>query len=291
MPLENEDGRPTEPNTWLVIPYFPDDFGRPGIERPLDPSQAISWLSPAIIIDDTRGKTSLVRGVPVSVTVDVANWGAGGLTAPVQVRVWWADPTLTFLSANPFGQAVLLARAGAGPVRSPAIVGTIPTSAPAHVCLLVHVSAPMDSSPPGSVPDPASDRHWAQLNLTETVATSDGAFQFSANIGNPFDKEMVSRFRVETLPEIQVEQLARRLGRELGTADLAEIEIRLAGEVTEGKFRLGPREQLPLEVNGRVTRLASGETAAITLTQIVFHEGLERGLNGGLGVLVTLAER
>lgn len=285
-----EDERPIKVSTWLVIPYFTDDFGRPGIERPLDPDQSISWLSPALIIDGMPGKTSFVRGEPTSVTVDVANWGAGGLTAPVQVRVWWADPTLTFTTANPFGQAVLLAPAGAGPVRSRPIVGTIPISAPAHVCLLAHVAAPMDSSTPGTVPDPAADRHWAQLNLTETVANPDGAFQFSANIGNPFDKEMVSRFRVSAVRESHVVQLSRRLGRELGTVEPAEIEMHLAGEVTEGEARLGPGEQSPLEINGRVNRLARGETVAITLTQIVAPEGSDRGLEGGLGVLVTRSE-
>jgi hypothetical protein len=291
MPPGNEEGRPTEVSTWLVIPYFPKDFGRAGVERPIDPSKAVYYLSPAIVIDDTPGKTSFTRGVPTSVTVDVANWGAGGLTAPVQVRIWWADPTLAFTTANPFGQAVLLAPAGGGPVRSRKIVGTIPTSAPPHVCLLVHVAAPMDSSPVGSVPDPAGDRHWALLNLTVTVTNSDGVFELSLNVGNPFDQDMVVHLQVGAMDEREVVQLQRRLNRDIRPAQLLQVEMRLADEFTEGVVNIRAGQQLPLKVLGRIPNVSRGDTVAVTVTQMGNPEGSETPLRGAVGVLVTSSEQ
>jgi hypothetical protein len=290
MPPEDERERPINVSTWLVIPYFTNDFGRPGVERPIDPNKATYWLSPAIVIDGTPGKTTFVRGQPTSVTVDVANWGAGSLTAPVQVRIWWADPTLVFFQANPFGQAVLLAPAGAGPVRSSAIVGTIPVSAPAHVCLLVHVAAPMDGSPTASVPDPAGDRHWAQFNLTEAVADADGAFQLKVNAGNPFGGTMVTRLRVGAMHEGELVLLGRRIDRDLHTAEPSEVEMRLAGESIEGEVSLHAGEQMPLEIFGRIDGLTPGGTVAITITQTGTPEGSETPLKGAVGVLVTLPE-
>jgi hypothetical protein len=257
----------------------------------VDPSKAVYYLCPAIIIDGVPGKTTFERGVPTRVTVDVANWGAGSLTAPVQVRIWWADPALSFIHAQPFGQAVLLAPAGAGPVRSREIVGTIPTSAPAHVCLLVHVAAPMDGSPAGSVPDPAGDRHWAQFNLTEVVTDTEGAFQLTVNVGNPFDRNMMARLRVGALREGELVLLARRLSRDIHMTEPADVEMRLAGEFTEGDVNLSPGEQLPLEIFGRIRNLVPGETVAITVTQTGTPEGSETPLEGTVGVLLTLPER
>jgi hypothetical protein len=292
MPPENEGERPSEVSTWLVIPYYPGDKGIPNnVDRPIDPNKATYWLCPAIIIDGTPGKTSFVRGVPTAVTVDVVNWGAGSLTAPVQVRIWWANPALSFIHAQPFGQAVLLAPAGTGPVRSREIIGTIPASAPAHVCLLVHVAAPMDGSPAGSVPDPAGDRHWAQFNLTEAVTDAEGAFQLTVDVGNPFDRDMFVRLRVGALHEGELLLLAQRLGRDIHTTEPDDVQMRLNGELAEGAINLRAGEQIPLEIFGRIRNLAPGETVAITVTQTGTPEGSKMPLDGAVGVLVTFPER
>lgn len=291
MPGEEDGERPIKASTWLVIPYFSDDFGRPTLERPIDPNRATTWICPSIIIDGLPGNTSFVRGVPTSVTVDVANWGAGSITAPVQLRIWWADPTTSFTTATLFGQTVLLAPPGGVPVRSRPIVGTIPVTAPAHVCLLVHVAAPMDSSPAGSVPDPDGDRHWAQLNLLEVVADVEGTFQFSTRLGNPFDREAVGTVRLEQLAEGQVGAVGSRLGRDLGTTDPEDVQLLVDGEFTEGEVRLAPHESRLLEVSGRIAGLAAGHPMVIVVTQSITADGGDSALRGELGVLVTPPDR
>ena len=94
-------------STYLVVPYFSNDMGRPGIERPLPPASApatIPWACPSIkVIGGSPG--TFVPGQPLSVTVTVANHGAGTGIAPVNVAVWWSDPSTGFTKTNLHGQA------------------------------------------------------------------------------------------------------------------------------------------------------------------------------------------
>src|SRR5687767_2564262 len=90
-----EGKEPGSVSTSLVVPYFSGDRGRRGVERPLG-GAVVYWLCPSIVVNGQPGKNNFRRGEPTSVTVDVANWGSGTAAAPVQVQLWWADPSTGF---------------------------------------------------------------------------------------------------------------------------------------------------------------------------------------------------
>ena len=150
-------------STYLVVPYFSGDIGQPGIDRPLPPAAApgvVSWACPSIKVGGPPG--TFIPGDPLSVTVTVANHGAGTGVAIVNVAVWWADPTTAFTLTHLHGQSVVAVPSRGGVVTTKPIVNVIPISAPSHICLLVRVSSPADGPKTGAPIDPVSDRHWAQ---------------------------------------------------------------------------------------------------------------------------------
>jgi hypothetical protein len=291
------EGEPSV-STYLVIPYFAGDRGRPGLERPLN-SSIVWWLCPSIIVNDQPGKNNFQRGVPTKVTVDVANWGSGTAAAPVHVQVWWADPTTGFTSKQRFGQTVLATPTGGGVRRSPPLFGIIPTSAPPHVCLLANVSSPLDSAAVTAPADPVGDRHWAQLNLTEVSSGTGKPFQLMIWVGNPFDHEAAFEVFVRPVAEEAFGTLARLRNTEIvgiqdGAFALWEGR-RVNGDLTRGEVA---HYQLTLEAAGRravhvagelPVHLEPGTEAAFEIVQ-TYHGQQEQQVVGAFGVIVSTAE-
>ena len=281
-PDHNDQDRPSGVTSWLVIPYFDDDVGRSGIERPLPSGKGVAWLCSSIIIDGQPGGTGFRRGQPISVEVDVSNWGAGILPAAALVRLWWADPTLAFSTATLFGQTTVAVPPTGIPVRVGAFRVTIPIGASPHVCLLVQVSAPLDGA--SGVPNPHQDRHWAQLNLIETNAVSaGGVLTLPVVLGNPHS--FVARSRLSLAP------MSPEDGR-LVTL-LRGFDIRTDGEAelsTDGPemIDLPPQSARRAIVTLRFgDRPGTGARQGYLLSQQLTRENEERPiLTGTLGLLV-----
>lgn len=286
MPPNDEiPGGPDHPTVWLVIPYFPGDMGRVDIERPLTDAVAISWLCKSIIVDGQAGVFSFERGQPMTVTIDVANWGAGSMKALANVKVWWTEPTAGFAQAHDFGQTSVIVPPGGQPVTSPPMVNTIPLTAQPHVCLLARVTATTDGVDKGKTPDPIGDRHWAQANLTEVSASADGVVTVPFQVGNPFAEEMNASFEVSALSEGEVAGLREILNRDIRTAVPEDLQIKLArGESALDGFAVPPRSQTPFELRGRVE---PGGTAYFKIVQRLTTHGERAMLEGSLGVGVS----
>ncbi len=285
------------PSTYLVIPYFSGDKGRPSIERPLS-SSIVSWLCPSIVVNGQPGKNQFKRGEPTSVTVDVANWGAGALSAPVVVQLWWSDPSTGFTKKNLFGQSVVIAPTGGGVRRSPAIVGVIPASAPPHICFLAHVTSPLDNGTPGALAHPVNDRHWAQLNVAEVTTTVGQQFQFMVWVGNPMRR--ASTFAVEVravsrelLPAL--ERIRRGTLTRPDRASLRLFELRRGGgdEICGGEredryaVTLEPGERRAVHMIGELpANTEPGTSAAFEIVQSVGEHDGQRVV-GAVGLIVT----
>ena len=279
-----------EQSTYLVVPYFAGDKGRPGRERPLPPASSpgvISWACPSIKVGGAPG--TFVPGAPLSVTVTVANYGAGTSVGIVNVAVWWSDPTTAFTQTHLHGQAVVAVPSQGGIATTKAIINTIPASAPSHICLLVRVSSPADTVPSGSPIDPVNDRHWAQLNLNAVPAPG-GAFQFAFLAGNPLEEECIFALRARPVAPRGVEALVDTIRaeplflEELGVDFvLLDEDGRPSGEEFTGRLALRPGESRKVLVGGQLPReLAAGEFAAIEVVQ-----ECEERLIGSLGLVLT----
>ena len=287
MPPSDRVEGPDNVGTWLVIPYYDGDMGT---ERPVPDTKAISYLCRAIVVDGQAGIFTLRRGVPMDVTVDVANRGAGSLTAAALVRVWWADPSAIFATAHPFGQAVVLVSPGGEVVRTDVMRNTIPLSAPNHVCLLAHVAATLDGADKTAVPAPGADRHWAQANLTEAVATGDGTVEIPFLAGNPFGSTATARFELRPLTGPEVEQMRQLVGRDFRTLPAAEtVSVENpAGEVLDA-FDLEPGASMPMTLRARFSEgVPAGVEIHMVLNQTIAPGDREREpLEGSLGVRLS----
>ncbi len=147
------------PTPFLVVPYGPTDVG----VRPLPPT-VTSWICPSIHLNGAAHDGSpLPPGVPIQLSVLVDNRGA--LAATVIARWYWADPCTAFTPATVTlvapGQSFWVPANTA--IESPAQPFTPGGSQPAHLCLLVEVTAVLD--PANGSFDPIGDRHYAQQNL------------------------------------------------------------------------------------------------------------------------------
>jgi hypothetical protein len=286
------------PGTFLVIPYFPGDRGRSGSERPLtlDPG-VVSWLCPSIVVNGVPGSNTFRRGDPTSVTVAVSNWGLGTTAAPVQVSVWWAEPSTGFTTGGPFGQTVLPVPTGGAVYTSPSIIGTIPTTAPPHVCLLARVSSPFDAPAKGSPFDPVNDRHRAQLNIIDVTAKSGGAFQFMFWAGNPLAR--AAAFDVVARPVMRetLAGLHRLIRRETRPLDNMALELFVLERGREGRERGEPvtRHQITLNAGARTALhlrgtlpkdVQLGQAVAIEILQMHGSPEGERPC-GSIGLIVT----
>ena len=292
MAATQEEGRkgrePGTVSTYLVIPYFAGDRGRPGQERPLG-GNAVWWLCPSIVVNGQPGKNTFVRGEPTSVTVDVANWGNGTIAAPVQVQLWWADPTTGFTTKTPFGQTVVVAPTGGGVRRSPPVVGVIPTSAPAHVCLLAYVSSPLDALPAGSPADPVGDRHWAQLNIVELAQPAAQPFQLLVFVGNPLAEEATFELVERALSRETLAVLSRIRRAEVVTLEGPTLELwegRRRGEGNTLRVTLEPGRRRAVHVAGKLPDdVEPGLDVAFELVQTLPGEEEPR-VTGAIGLIV-----
>jgi hypothetical protein len=282
-PDDNNQDRPSDVTSWLVIPYFEDDVGRSNIERPLPAGKGVPWLCPSIIVDGQPGGTEFRRGQPISVEVGVANWGSGVLPAAALVRLWWADPTLAFAAATMFGQTSVPVPPTGVPVRVGTFQVTIPTGASPHVCLLVQVSAPLDGA--SSVPNPHQDRHWAQLNLVETNAVvANGTFTIPIVLGNPHTFVARSRLSLSAMSPEDARLVTSMRGFDIRTDSGAELSTDGAETID-----LPPQSARQVMVTLRFDdRPRGGARQGYVLTQhLLRSEGDERPiLTGTLGLLV-----
>jgi hypothetical protein len=285
MPPPNEQNgdRPSNVTSWLVIPYFEGDIGRVGSERPLPAGKGTSWLCPSIIVDGQPGGTKFKRGRPISIEVDVANWGSGVLPAAALMRLWWADPTLAFSVATLFAQTTVPVPPTGIPVRAGTFPVTIPTGASPHVCLLVQVSAPLDGA--SGVPNPYQDRHWAQLNLVETGAlAADGTYALPIALGNPHAFVARSRLTLSAMSAEEARLLTSMRGFDIRTDGRAELMDDGARTID-----LPPESARQVVVALRFgDRAVGGQRQGYVLTQHLSRP--ERGerpiLTGTLGLLV-----
>ena len=292
---EGRNGRePGAVSTYLVIPYFAGDRGRPGQERPLG-GNVVWWLCPAIVVNGQPGKNTFKRGEPTSVTVDVANWGSGTATAPVQVQLWWADPTTGFTNKTLFGQTIVVAPTGGAVRRSPPVVGVIPTSAPPHVCLLAYVSSPLDALPQSSPADPVGDRHWAQLNLAEIAAPAGQQFQLMVFAGNPLSDAATFDISARHLSRETLWALSRIRRAEVVSLERTSLELWESGRAGEGnalRITLEPGRRRAVHIAGMLPdEVQPGLDVAFELVQSTPGEGEEPRVTGAVGLIVQRRER
>jgi hypothetical protein len=282
----DERNGPNGVTTWLVIPYFAGDVGRKGVDRPLPPGKGVSWLCHSIFVDGIPGNTSFRRGDPLRVALEVANWGAGPIPAPVLVRLWWSDPTLAFSTATPIGQTTIVVPPGGAPVRTGDFSVTIPAGASAHVCLLAQVSAPIDGA--SNVPDPYADRHWAQLNLVEVKVSAGGKAVLPLILTNPFAEPRRSRVAIEPMSREVANHLGQlRGGDVLSDAASIEAEVRDSEGADARSTELRGHERLKVEVTLQLSEPARDVMNGVVLTQHLIADGEETPLVGTLGVLVA----
>ena len=289
-------------STFLVIPYFPGDRGRPTIERPLS-SSIVSWLCPSLVVNGEPGKNVFQRGAPVSVTVDVSNWGAGTAAAPVQVQVWWADPSTAFTTKTLLGQSVVAVPTGGKARRCPPIVGIIPTSAPPHVCLLAHVSSPLDVAAPGSPINPVTDRRWAQLNITEITTTVGRRFQLMVWAGNPLARAATFSVTVQPTSHDALPMLERTRRAEMLRVDRTRLQLfeRPQGDEDSAypdergahrQLTIAPGQRRALHVMGELpAEIEPGASVAFEIVQSGPDEDAQAHAYGAVGLIVTARAR
>jgi hypothetical protein len=231
---ENESGNPGEqdhPSTpSLLIPYWnpgdraPTDPGDRGDVRPL-PSDVVQYLCQGI----TTG-APYQPGQPITVYVDVRNWGGGVAGSVAIVRVWWEFPATSFVAmtaSHLIGVSPVVIPPRGETNKSGAITYSFPSMPPPHICLVACVDNPADPAPRKTDPQhslsplPGLERHWAQHNLTYVAPDPGGVINFPFIVGNPFAQE--SEFTVEVQPFVQerLDRLVRAI-----RAEPVEIETR-----------------------------------------------------------------
>lgn len=275
MPEEEiADARP-----FLTIPYWsPGDTGE---ERPL-PSTIAWYLCPGI-------RTSTYQpGQVLEVAVDVRNNGGSNAPSLAQVTVWWSDPALGFVirPENLIGFRQVTVHPRGGAAATAIMARQIPADAPAHICLIARVSHPLDPAP--SVPDPVSDRHWAQRNLSVVAAPAGTPAALQFVIANPFPD--AAGFRIRIAPVANPTLLAGEDGV-IGEAFVDFIaQMHVAGLVGEGSLEfdveLEPGEVRGLTAEIEVQELPRGAFAAFEISQ-----ALDERVLGGLAVVLVASRR
>jgi hypothetical protein len=218
------------------------------------------------------------------------------------VRVWWSDPSTGFTTLNLFGQDTLAVPTGGTVRRSNPIVGTIPNSAPAHVCLLVNVWSPLEAPAASTAINPTNDRHWAQLNINDLTATVGEPFQFVFWAGNPLPRaatfeieagalarEALPMFeRVRRTETVRIERPSLRLREIRRTRDVVGRE-----EATRSQSRLTlqPGERRPLALTGELPVDMEPGTSTVFEIVTIGIGGDEREVLGSIGLFVTARDR
>jgi hypothetical protein len=285
-----------EPGTFLVIPYFSGDEGRPGIERPLDASHP-TYACSSIVVNGMPGSNQFTRGVATSVTVDVANWGNGTTVAPVQIALWWAEPATGFTTGAPLGQAVVGVPTGGATYTSPPIVGIIPLTAPPHVCLFARVSSPFDAASSSTI-DPTNDRHWAQLNLFDVSSSPNSEMHFGFWAGNPFSRAAAFRIEARTVTGERLRLLEYATRMNLTAVEGLVLELQAMAlrrgrpeEQRALKITLGPGARRAFHLTAKLpAHFPATEATIIEILQ--WQEGGEgSGLVGSIGLIVRNGTR
>ncbi|GAB4079970.1 hypothetical protein GCM10028783_09180 [Modestobacter muralis] len=232
-------------------------------------------------------------GQPLEVSVDVRNAGGGNSTAMATVVVYWADPTVGFAKPTFLAATVVPvppSRTTPAMTRTPTMRGTIPASAPAHVCLLVAVSHPQDRA--GTVCDPVGDRHWAQRNLTATPVAPGAPALLPMMVANPLAEDGSFTLVVRRTDGLRARQVAAETGTVPGDGalllrllDADGAQVGRGGRSVYLELGLGPRDErrfsLLVEV---VEELAPG--TSLGLEAELFEQSGERVV-GSLGMALV----
>jgi hypothetical protein len=210
--LDDRDGRNQKSEPSLLIPHWePGDMGigDPGDRgdvRPL-PSTIIPYLCEGITTADP-----FQPGKPITVFVDVRNWGGGNAASLVTVRVWWADPATSFATMDPsrlIGVTSVLVPPRGETRRSAPMPYTFQTLPPPHICLIACAHNPADPAP--LTPLPGLDRHWAQHNLSYVEPDPSGLIDFTFDVGNPFQQAFDFTVEVRPVADERLRRLAHRV--------------------------------------------------------------------------------
>lgn len=289
------------PSPYVVIPYFANDKGRPGIERPLTSAHP-SWLCPSI---DVVGGPYFTPGAPLSVRVRVANHGGGPQIDTVNVIVYWADPTTGFTASKTYlGQGAVDVARGGGSGQTPVITGMIPGTASSHICLLALAYTTGDVPKTGSPVDPVNDRHWAQLNLNVLAADWNGGFGFTFFAANPFAKgaafdvvaRMVNRQSLEAVSRyVRADaQVTEDVRLTLRPMNIRGTYARDAASERESRVRVeldgGARQAI--QIRGQLPGVPEpGRFVAVEVVQM--HGGPEREerVIGSIGLVIVAPQR
>jgi hypothetical protein len=225
---DNPDERYARNLPSLLIPYWgpgergPSDPGDRGDGRPL-PSDIIPYLCEGI-----KTAAPYKPGTPLTVTVDVRNWGGGVVGSNAVVKVWWEYPAPTYAMMNP-NQLLGVKPVDVAPRGStktslamtytfPSF--TFPSLPPPHICLIACVEHPQDQSPRRTdlekslIPLPGLERHWAQKNLTYIAPNSGGTINFPFMANNPLLRESVFIFEVRPFVGEKLARLIRTVRAE-----------------------------------------------------------------------------
>ena len=218
------------PGTKDVPPEFPilDISKRINRERHYTPfivlqsqNQAFPlWLSPNLWLTDAFGNVviSPVEGEPYNVWALVSNFGMAG--AVVNVKFWWADPSvaITEAAATEIGTATAFVDGSISLLGNAKPVRCTTTWTPAflnqgHECLMAKAWAPgfdPSSGQPG-FPEPPFDiydRHSAQRNLGVLKAAPGTQAKWNITVAN------ISRMALPALVEVRTlafEEMAKGL--------------------------------------------------------------------------------
>lgn len=274
MPSREEPPHDSRP--FFVIPYWPagptgtgGDIG----ERPLPPS-ATWYLCQGI------HPSPYQPGTDLEVSVDVRNFGGSNAPSLAQVTVWWSDPTTGFVidPSRMIGFDMVSVPPRGGTARTKTMVREIPSSAPNHICLIARVTHQYDR--PGEVVAPASDRHWAQRNLTYIAPEPGEPATLDFVAGNPFPEPNEFHLYVRPLED------AGLLAEELGAKPVSRPAlVTIDGKEFEGEahipIALEPREQRQISLSIRVDDLGQNEFAPFIVSQHLIEETV-----GGIAVAV-----
>ncbi len=231
----NNDNNGKHPTPFLFVPYHKGDDGK----RPLPPS-ILPWNCPGILINGVPYKgTPLRPEVEINLTVLVRNSGRLG-TACI-IRVFWADPTAGFLrkTLKVINQSVLYIPATTT-LESQVMKWTPTSSMPAHSCILVEVTSPMDKSS-GNI-NVNQDRHYAQTNINILQGRSGEHLSFEFNVTNNSNEENEYIISIQQLQEGALEILEKQYNAEAVPVSLDNIELR---NVMPG-IRRGNRERMSI---------------------------------------------
>lgn len=305
-PNSDRGGEIDTSNPWIVIPYFPGDQGRPGIERPLTLPAidaalgGITWLCPSIIIEGvnyTPPPGTYLPDEPLAISVDVVNLGIPSVV--VTVTVSWANPSTGIANASPIlaSSFPVAGRSVSGPTRSPKMIWTPEqTKVPPHFCLLAQVTTfPLEPVVVPSAPAPVFDRHWAQHNLQSATLSTSTKLKTVIWAGNPLSESAAFTVNLRPVSEAGLKLLARVVKAEPVPIQAEQFAIGRVNAEGDGRrsaqnsvvLELDRGSRQPLMVSSQPLELSPHQFAAIELVQTRINaETRGDAVTGSLGIVV-----